>query len=97
MSNNVAWHHKVPSADQLRLALDELDHAANPTTPGEAMTDTLSQSTSLADQPRYDCRDAYVKTLSELADADHRIVGVVNDSIGSSKLDAFKKAISRTG
>jgi transketolase len=24
MSNNVAWHHKVPSADQLRLALEEL-------------------------------------------------------------------------
>ncbi len=56
------------------------------------MTDTLSRSTSLADQPRFDCRDAYVQTLSELADADHRIVGVVNDSIGSSKLDAFKKA-----
>jgi transketolase len=30
MSNNVAWHHKVPSADQLRLALDELEHAAGP-------------------------------------------------------------------
>ena len=29
MSNNVAWHHKVPSADQLRLALDELEHATN--------------------------------------------------------------------
>jgi transketolase len=56
------------------------------------MTDTLSRSTSLRDQPRFDCRDAYVRTLSELADADHRIVGVVNDSIGSSKLDAFKKA-----
>src|SRR5918997_718182 len=28
MSNNVAWHHKVPSADQLRLALDEPEHAA---------------------------------------------------------------------
>ena len=56
------------------------------------MTDTLAQPTSLADQPRYDCRDAYVATLSELAHDDHRIVGVVNDSIGSSKLDAFKKA-----
>ncbi len=31
-------------------------------------------------------------TLAELAQADHRIVGVVNDSVGSSKLDAFKKA-----
>ena len=24
MSNNAAWHHKVPSAEQLELALDEL-------------------------------------------------------------------------
>jgi transketolase len=57
------------------------------------MTDTAAQpSVSLADQPRFDCRDAYVKTLVELADQDHRIVGVVNDSVGSSKLDAFKKA-----
>ena len=47
---------------------------------------------SLADQPRYDCRNAYVDTLADLAHNDHRIVGVVNDSIGSSKLDAFKKA-----
>jgi transketolase len=47
---------------------------------------------SLADQPRFDCRNAYVDTLAELARTDHRIVGVVNDSIGSSKLDAFKKA-----
>jgi transketolase len=56
------------------------------------MTDTLSRPASVADQPRYDCRDAYVSTLSALASADHRIVGVVNDSVGSSKLDAFKKA-----
>jgi transketolase len=47
---------------------------------------------SLADQPRYDCRNAYVDTLADLARTDHRIVGVVNDSVGSSKLDAFKKA-----
>ena len=47
---------------------------------------------SIADQPRFDCRNAYVDTLAELAQSDHRIVGVVNDSVGSSKLDAFKKA-----
>jgi transketolase len=47
---------------------------------------------SLADRPRFDCRNAYVDTLAELARTDHRIVGVVNDSVGSSKLDAFKKA-----
>ncbi|HEY5821428.1 MAG TPA: transketolase C-terminal domain-containing protein [Propionibacteriaceae bacterium] len=56
------------------------------------MTDTLAPVASLADQPRFDCRDAYVQTLAELAEADHRIVGVVNDSVGSSKLDAFKRA-----
>jgi hypothetical protein len=27
MSNNAAWHHKVPSAEQLELALDELTAA----------------------------------------------------------------------
>lgn len=53
---------------------------------------TSDPTTSIADQPRYDCRDAYVATLADLADRDHRIVGVVNDSVGSSKLDAFKKA-----
>ena len=53
---------------------------------------TTTTPASIADQPRFDCRDAYVKTLSELAHDDHRIVGVVNDSVGSSKLDTFKKA-----
>jgi transketolase len=48
--------------------------------------------TSVADLPRFDCRDAYVATLSELAHEDHRIVGVVNDSIGSSKLTSFRKS-----
>jgi len=48
--------------------------------------------TAIADQPRFDCRNAYVQTLADLAHEDHRIVGVVNDSVGSSKLDAFRKA-----
>src|SRR5918997_2680649 len=57
------------------------------------MTDSLTAiSESVADRPRYDCRNAYVETLAELARENHRIVGVVNDSVGSSKLDAFKKA-----
>ncbi|MEV4641218.1 transketolase C-terminal domain-containing protein [Actinoplanes sp. NPDC049548] len=46
----------------------------------------------ISDRPRFDCRNAYVKALADLAQEDHRIVGVVNDSVGSSKLDAFKKA-----
>ena len=56
------------------------------------MTDTLSPPTSLATSLASTAATRTSKTLSELADADHRIVGVVNDSVGSSKLDAFKKA-----
>jgi transketolase len=37
----------------------------------------------------HDCRDAWVATLVELAEADPRIVAVVNDSVGSSKLGPF--------
>src|SRR6476469_5315089 len=55
-------------------------------------TTTPASAAPIADQPRFDCRNAYVETLADLAKNDHRIVGVVNDSIGSSKLDAFKKA-----
>jgi transketolase len=40
----------------------------------------------------YDCRDAWVKTLLDLAADDPRIVAVVNDSVGSSKLGGFQKA-----
>jgi transketolase len=41
---------------------------------------------------RYDCREAFQATLIELAHADERIVAVVNDSVGSSKLGGFQKA-----
>lgn len=47
---------------------------------------------ALTQAPSYDCRESYVHTLIDLAHRDHRIVGVVNDSVGSSKLDAFKRA-----
>ncbi len=40
----------------------------------------------------YDCRDAFVSTLVGLATDDPRIVAVVNDSVGSSKLGAFRAA-----
>jgi transketolase len=56
------------------------------------MAESVTIFESVADRPRYDCRNAYVETLAELAQENHRIVGVVNDSVGSSKLDAFKKA-----
>jgi transketolase len=40
---------------------------------------------------RYDCRETYAKTLEALAETDERIVAVVNDSVGSSKLVGFQK------
>jgi transketolase len=39
----------------------------------------------------FDCRDAYVGAVEELAAADERIVAVVNDSVGSSKLGKFRE------
>jgi transketolase len=39
----------------------------------------------------FDCRDAYTRTLETLAAADERIVAVVNDSVGSSKLGKFRE------
>ena len=39
----------------------------------------------------FDCRNAFAETLEALAEADPRIVAVVNDSVGSSKLGDFKK------
>lgn len=39
----------------------------------------------------HDCRNAYVAALEELAENDPRIVAVVNDSVGSSKLGGFKE------
>lgn len=38
----------------------------------------------------FDCRDAYSKTLEAIAAEDARIVAVVNDSVGSSKLGKFR-------
>lgn len=52
------------------------------------MTDTTTPIMS-ASRALHDCRDAWVATLIELAEADDRIVAVVNDSVGSSKLAPF--------
>jgi transketolase len=40
----------------------------------------------------FDCRDAFASALQELAGADPRVVVVVNDSVGSSKVGGFRKA-----
>ncbi|RYE11338.1 MAG: transketolase family protein [Hyphomicrobiales bacterium] len=39
----------------------------------------------------FDCRDSFSRTLESLAEADPRIVTVVSDSVGSSKLVNFRK------
>src|SRR4029079_1885519 len=39
----------------------------------------------------FDCRDAFSRTLESLAETDLRIVTVVSDSVGSSKLVNFRK------
>ncbi|WP_426592127.1 transketolase family protein [Cellulomonas sp. McL0617] len=49
----------------------------------------MSTTTAPADRELHDCRDAFVATLIELAADDPRIVAVVNDSVGSSKLGPF--------
>jgi transketolase len=44
-----------------------------------------------ASEPRYDCRDAFAATLLELVRADPRVVVVVNDSLGSTKVDLVRR------
>jgi transketolase len=42
-------------------------------------------------EARYDCRDAFAETLLELVRADPRVVVVVNDSLGSTKVNLVRK------
>ncbi len=39
----------------------------------------------------FDCRDGFSTTLVELARANDKVVAICNDSVGSSKLNAFQK------
>ena len=41
----------------------------------------------------YDCRDSYTQTLLDLARNDRDVIVVVNDSVGSSKLERLKKEL----
>ena len=38
----------------------------------------------------FDCRDAFAATLEQMAEKDDRIVAIVSDSLGSTKLKGFK-------
>lgn len=48
-------------------------------------------SATMTKADMFDCRDAYVAALEELAADDERIVSVCNDSVGSSKLGKFRE------
>ena len=43
------------------------------------------------DGETFDCRDAFARTLEALAEQDPRVVAVVNDSVGSTRLGKFGK------
>jgi len=52
---------------------------------------SANESSQVSPVPLFDCRQTFVETLIELAQADKRIVAVCNDSVGSSNLGAFAK------
>ena len=43
------------------------------------------------DRPLYDCRDAFAETLLDLVRSDPRVIVVVNDSVGSTKVSVVGK------
>ena len=49
--------------------------------------------TAQAPTQLYDCRDAFADTLIELAHADARVVAVVNDSLGSTKISKLEAVL----
>ena len=51
------------------------------------MTSVIDDAVAL-----YDCRDAFSEALEELMAADERVVAVVNDSLGSTKVGSVAKA-----
>ena len=48
-------------------------------------------SSSASGQQLFDCRDAYMSALEEMAAADTRVCAVANDSVSSAKLKNFKE------
>lgn len=52
-----------------------------------------AQSPAPATSQLFDCRDAFADALIELAHADPRVVAVVNDSLGSTKVSKLDKVL----
>ena len=51
---------------------------------------STSEMATPAAQRLFDCRDAYARTLEEMAAQDSRVCAVINDSLSSAKLKNFK-------
>lgn len=51
----------------------------------------VSASSPTSGQQLFDCRDAYMSALEEMAAADPRVCAVANDSVSSAKLKNFKE------
>jgi len=51
----------------------------------------VNNLSSAAGQRLFDCRDAYMSALEEMAAADPRVCAVANDSLSSAKLKNFKE------
>ena len=61
--------------------------------PGRGRAGREPGMTAEASAKLYDCRDAFADTLVELAQADKRVVAVVNDSLGSTKVGKLDKVL----
>lgn len=53
-------------------------------------TESLQAGALAAKSQLYDCRDAYIRALEEMAAADTRVCAVANDSVSSAKLKNFR-------
>lgn len=54
--------------------------------------DQVREQDSTTSPQLFDCRDVFSKTLEAMAASDNRVVAVVNDSTGSTKLKNFRAA-----
>lgn len=53
-------------------------------------TESLQAGTAPSSSQLFDCRDAYIRALEEMAAVDSRVCAVANDSVSSAKLKNFR-------
>ena len=84
--NQPAWHHGVPTREQLAAAAQELRCRGELVSrPGNITATAITEKPTL-----FDCRDAYSSALEEMAAQDQRVCAVITDSLSSTKLKNFK-------